>query len=126
MPYNIRIKAGEIELKGTLNDSPTAELIWAKLPIESSGNLWGDEIYFSIPVLSELDEASQDKVNIGDLAYWPLGKAFCIFFGPTPLTTEGEIIPAGKVTIVGQITDNPKKLKFYEEGDFITISRKSN
>ena len=123
MPYNICIKAGDIELKGILNDSPTAKLIWAKLPIESSGNLWGDEIYFSIPVSSEIDDDARDRVNLGDLAYWPIGKAFCIFFGPTPLSRGEEIVPAGRVNIVGHLTDDPLKLKSYEDGDFITIVR---
>jgi len=124
MPHKIYIKAGNIELEGILNDTPTAQLIWERLPIESSGNLWGEEIYFSIPVSSELDKTARDTVERGELAYWPIGKAFCIFFGPTPLSEgEDEIVCADNVNIVGRIIGDPAKLKKFEDGDFIIISR---
>jgi hypothetical protein len=123
MPYNISIKVGEIEVNGVLNDSLTAKLIWENLPIESSGNLWGEEIYFSIPVNSELDETARDVVKLGDLGYWPTGRAFCIFFGPTPLSEDDEIVPASDINIVGQLTDDLNKLKGFKDGDFVTISR---
>ncbi|MEW5803386.1 MAG: cyclophilin-like fold protein [bacterium] len=123
MPHKIHIKAGDIELEGILNDTPTARLIWERLPIESSGNLWGEEIYFSIPINSELDKTARDTVDRGELAYWPIGKAFCIFFGPTPLTEGDEIVSADKVNIVGRIIGDPSKLKEFEDGDFIILSR---
>jgi len=25
---------------------------------------------------------------VGELGYWPVGHAFCIFFGPTPASTD--------------------------------------
>ena len=121
MPLKIVIKAGNIELEGILNDSPTAKLIWEKLPIESSGNLWGNEIYFSIPVSSEFDNTAREIVELGDIGYWPTGKAFCIFFGPTPLSEGDEIVPASQVNIVGRIIGDPTKLKEFEDGDFITL-----
>ena len=123
MPYDISIKVGEIEVNAVLNDSLTAKLIWENLPIESSGNLWGNEIYFSIPVNSELDETARDVVELGDLGYWPTGRAFCIFFGPTPLSEDDEIVPASDVNIVGRLTDDLNKLKGFKDGDFVTISR---
>jgi len=123
MPHKIYIKAGNIELEGILNDTPTARLIWEKLPIESSGNLWGEEIYFSIPVSSDLEKTARDTVERGELAYWPTGKAFCIFFGPTPLSEDDEIVSSDKVNIVGRIIGDPAKLKEFEDGDFIILSR---
>lgn len=123
MAYEITIIAGNIQIPAILNDSATAKLIWEQLPIESSGNLWGEEIYFSIPVNSELDETAREVVELGDIGYWPTGKAMCIFFGPTPLSEGNEIIPASEVNIVGRLTGDPKKLKYFEDGDFITISR---
>ncbi|MEW6379837.1 MAG: cyclophilin-like fold protein [bacterium] len=123
MPHKIHIKAGNIELEGTLNDTPTAKLIWERLPIESSGNLWGGEIYFMIPISSELDKTARDTVEIGELGYWPTGKALCIFFGPTPLSEGNEIVSADKVNIVGRITGDPTRLREFEDGDFITLSR---
>ena len=127
MSQRIFIKAGNITVEGDLNDSPVAKLILEKLPIESSGNLWGDEIYFSIPVSIESDENLTDKVQLGDIGYWPIGKAFCIFFGPTPLSeNDGEIVPAGEVNIIGKLSDDPKKLKDFKDGDFVVVSQKKN
>jgi hypothetical protein len=47
-------------------------------------------------------EKGQELVNTGDLGYWPPGKAFCIFFGPTQSAVEGEIRPASEVTVFGK------------------------
>jgi len=50
----IRIATDKIEMLVTLNDTPTAARIWDALPIESTVNTWGQEIYFSIPVQCDL------------------------------------------------------------------------
>jgi hypothetical protein len=57
----------------------TANAVWEKLPIEGKANLWGGEIYFKIPVAVEA-EASKQLVQVGDVAYWPLGNAICFIF----------------------------------------------
>ena len=75
MGKKIRIIAGKVEAEAELNDTKTAQAIWEALPIEGRINLWGDEIYFSIPLSLGL-EAGQELVSIGDLGYWPDGNAF--------------------------------------------------
>ena len=42
-------------------------------------------------------------VDVGDLAYWPPGRAFCIFFGPTPVSRGTACRPASPVNVVGKI-----------------------
>jgi hypothetical protein len=54
-------------------------------------------------VTSELEKDAREVVEVGDLGYWPPGKAFCIFFGPTPMSRSGEIRPASAVNIVGKV-----------------------
>ena len=93
MSRSIRIRCGELIAVATLNDSVSAQAIWDALPLEGSANVWGDEIYFRIPVALAEDEA-QEVVELGDLGYWPPGSAFCIFFGPTPMSRGNEIRPA--------------------------------
>jgi hypothetical protein len=116
----IRIRAGVIETEAELNDTRTAQSIWEALPIKSRVNLWGNEIYFSIPLSLEL-EAGQEVVNIGDLGYWPDGNAFCIFFGPTPVSQRDEIRPAGPVTVFGKVISDATIFKKVAEGTKITI-----
>jgi hypothetical protein len=107
----IRIILGDLILDAQLNDSPTAQKIWEALPLETSFSTWGDEIYFSIPVAMELESDAQELVESGDLGYWPSGNAFCIFFGPTPMSSEGEIRPASAVNMIGRIADDAAQLK---------------
>jgi len=125
MGKKIHIRAGAIEAEAELNDTRTAQAIWEILPIEGRANLWGDEIYFSIPLSLEL-ETGQELVNIGELGYWPQGNAFCIFFGPTPVSQGDEIRPASPVTVFGKIHGDATIFKKVDAGMKITIRRETN
>ena len=105
-----------------MNDGPTAGAIWAALPISSPGNTWGDEIYFRINVQAE-GENLNEVVDFGDLAFWPPGNAFCIFFGPTPASRGDEIRAASGVEVVGRITGDPAELRQVPSGTTVTISQ---
>jgi hypothetical protein len=120
MGKRIRIMAGKIEAEAELNNTRTAQAIWEALPIRGRVNLWGDEIYFSIPINLEL-EAGQEVVNIGDLGYWPDGNAFCIFFGPTPVSRGDEIRPASPVTVFGKVIGDATIFRKVATGMEITI-----
>jgi len=122
MEKKIRIKAGQLEITAELNDTKTAQAVWEALPINNSGQRWGDEIYFSIPVSLEL-ENGQESVNIGDIGYWPPGQALCIFFGPTPASTGNEIRPASAVTVLGKVAGNTSLLKKVKSGTEIIIEK---
>ncbi len=118
----IRISAGEVSMAAELNNSQTAALIYDKLPLEGTVNTWGDEIYFKIPVESGPEDAVE-KVEIGDLAYWPDGQCFCIFFGKTPASTDSEIRPASPVNLIGRFTGNPDDWKKVHPGVGIKLQR---
>ncbi|MEW6113637.1 MAG: cyclophilin-like fold protein [Thermodesulfobacteriota bacterium] len=107
----IKITIGKLSVDAELNDTPTARKIAEALPIESTFSTWGDEIYFPIPVNSPLDESAKEVVELGDLGYWPVGKAFCIFFGLTPMSSSGQIVPASAVNIVGKVLGDPSRFK---------------
>ena len=111
----IRITAAPIVMDAELNQSETAQQIWEALPIEARGSTWGDEIYFSIPVEAEANNA-QAVVELGELAYWPPGTAFCIFFGPTPMSRGAEIRPASPVNVVGKLIGEPQAFKQVKDG----------
>ena len=104
MPRNIKIKAGQVEIAAELNDSITAQAIINALPIKAVAQRWGGEVYFSIPVSAELESPSRDVLEAGQLAYWPTGRALCLFFGPTPASKADEIRAASAVNIVEKMT----------------------
>jgi hypothetical protein len=120
MEKRIRIIAGAVEAGAELNNTRTAQAIWEALPIEGRVNLWGDEIYFSIPLSLKL-EAGQEVVSVGDLGYWPDGNAFCIFFGPTPVSQGDEIRPASPVTVFGKVIGDATIFKKVAARTQITI-----
>jgi len=106
----IVIEAGEISLEAELNDSQTAARIYAALPLEGTANLWGDEIYFEIPLEIEAESEAREEVEAGDLAYWPAGRALCIFFGPTPVSTDSRPRAYSPVNVFGRVVGDPSRL----------------
>ena len=124
MGRRIRIKAGGIEVTAELNNTKTAEAIYKALPIKNQANLWGGEIYFSIPVSPEPENA-HELVSMGDLGYWPSGNTFCIFFGPTPMSRGDEIRPASPVNVFGKVISDTKVLKQIASGAEIIVERES-
>ena len=106
----IQISTGNLTLTATLNDLETANQLWESLPVTGRVQIWGDEIYFSIPVNVEEELDSQETVRAGAVAYWPPGSALCLFWGPTPVSAPGEIRPASAVNVVGIIDNDPTLL----------------
>jgi hypothetical protein len=107
----LMIRVGSLSIEAALDDTPTAREIASALPIRTAFNTWGDEIYFGIPVEAVLDETAREIVDLGDLGYWPPGHAFCIFFGPTPMSQAGEIRPASAVNIIGRVIGDARQFK---------------
>ena len=122
MAHRITITAGAVEVSAELNDTLAAQAIWNTLPLSASGDTWGDEIYFRIPVVAQPEDL-QEVVDFGDLAYWPPGNAFCIFFGPTPASRGGEIRPASAVAVIGRITGDPAQLRQVSAGTTVTVAQ---
>jgi len=120
---NITIQISNESFDAWLDESTapvTVKKLLDALPIKTTLSSWGEEFYFRIPVKADLENAAE-KVSVGDLAYWPQGQAFCIFFGKTPMSkNEIEIIPASAVSLIGRI-DRIEKLKDYKEGEPVKI-----
>ena len=107
----IMIAVENISMEAELLDTPTARQIADALPLEGSANVWGDEIYFDIPLVIDQEPGASQDVAVGDLGYWPAGPAFCIFFGPTPMSSPGEIRPASAVNVIGRVVGDATQLK---------------
>jgi hypothetical protein len=121
MTQEISIRSGEIEMSAELNDSPTARAVFAALPLSTRANTWGDEVYFEVPVDRKLDDTAAESVQSGDIGYWPSGPAFCIFFGPTPISRGDEIRPASAVNLIGKVIGDARAFKAVHDGDLIEL-----
>lgn len=111
---------GPVEAVLSDENANTKKAFIEALPITGRANLWGDEIYFSIPVEAP-PENGKTVVELGDIAYWPPGNAFCIFFGRTPMSRGDEIRPASAVNVFGKIDGDPKVFKKVQNGEEVKI-----
>ena len=107
----LRITLGELVITATLNDSRTAQQIMSALPFEAEAQRWGNEVYFSTPVATG-EEKPRPDVPSGTVAYWPPGKALCLFFGQTPYSP---------VNVVGTIEGDPHVLAVVEQGEPVRV-----
>ena len=120
----INISFSKATIEAHLNNTETAAKIFDILPIEASINRWGDEIYFDIQAHGTLEDG-KEVVEEGTIAFWPPGKAFCIFFGPTPASTDERPRAASPVTIIGRLLNKSdvRHLRNTKNGQKINISR---
>ena len=109
-------------LLAELNDSETAQKISEALPIEGTVNIWGEEIYFDIPVSADQASDAREEVEVGTLAYWLAGSALCIFFGRTPVSTGEKPRAYSPVNIVGHVIDDTEPLKTVSSASTIRIA----
>jgi hypothetical protein len=131
MKTKIKIRFAGGSVLAEIDDSlskKTAIAILAALPITSSANRWGDEIYFEIPVAEKIGkEKMKQEMDIGDIAYWVDGHSLCLFFGRTPVSAGSKPMAAVPVNIVGKIVvnimDNIALLKEVEDGEEIRIEK---
>ncbi|MBS3103206.1 hypothetical protein J4458_07220 [Candidatus Woesearchaeota archaeon] len=120
----MKIKSGVIEAEAELRHTETAKKIYEALPLTGMVNRWGKEIYFSIPVYIGEEKGAKEVVEIGDIAYWPTGNCFCIFFGKTPASKGNNPVAASKVNVFGKILGDAKAFEKARDGDEISVSKK--
>jgi uncharacterized protein len=119
----ITISAGNVSLTAELSEGPTAQQIWQALPIEGKANRWGDEIYFEIPVKVGQEPDAREQVEVGELGYWPVGHAFCIFFGPTPVSTDERPRAYSPVNILGRVIGDATQFRSVRDGTRVRLTR---
>ena len=106
------------------NSPKTSANILDSLPFSVNAHLWGEEIYTDESPITQAEENAKDLVDLNDVAYWPSGKAICLFFGPTPIGKKGEIKPYSPVNIIGKIISADKSvIKNFKEGTKITFQK---
>ncbi len=123
MPTPIRLTVGQIVPPAELFDTACARAVASALPLAVSPNEWGEEFYFEIPVALPSDETATMKVKAGEIGYWPPGRALAVFFGPTPLSTGADPVPASEVNIVGRITGDARLLRKGKGAQLVRIEK---
>ena len=117
------IEVSGLSVTAALLETPTASAIYKALPLEGDANVWGDEIYFDIPLQIGLEEGAREEISVGDLAYWPSGPALCIFFGPTPVSRGGEPRAYSPVNVFGRVEGDAAAFKTVANGASIRIDK---
>ena len=116
---NILLELHDAYSPNTVND------FVAKLPFTVDLNVWGDEIYTSKSPITQPEENAKSLVELHDVAYWPTGKAICLFYGPTPIGNPGEITPASPVNVIGKIISPDKSVLNSVHSEQVKFSLKS-
>ncbi len=118
-----KIQVKDFQMIITLRKTITAEEIWKALPIKSTVNTWGDEVYFFTSVDALVEDNANDVINLGEIAYWPSGKAIAIGFGKTPASLDKEIRLADKCNIWADCSIDLEKIKTIKSGDKIFVEK---
>lgn len=123
MQIEIITHSHRLKAEITADENPqTAQSIIDILPITGTTNRWGDEIYFSTS-LKIPAENGVSLMKVGDLAYWPSGQMICLFFGPTPASTNDQPRAACNVSRFGRIVDDSSVLRKVTGGTTIQLRK---
>jgi hypothetical protein len=119
-----KLKNIDLELDDTMCPN-TVKSFLQNLPFTLGVNLWGEEIYTNESPINVDEENPKAQVELYDVAYWPTGKAICLFYGPTPIGNKNEIKPYSPVNVIGKIlTPDKKILSELKNGTNVTFNKK--
>ena len=118
---NIIFQIGAITIVAKPRNTPTANAITKALPIESSAQTWGEEVYFATSVSAELEADARAVVEAGEIAFWVEGQCIAIGFGPTPISHNDEIRLAARTNIWADAIDDVRLLKSVSSGETIKV-----
>ncbi len=119
-----KLKNIDLELDDTMCPN-TVKSFLQNLPFTLGVNLWGEEIYTNESPINVDEENPKAQVELYDVAYWPTGKAICLFYGPTPIGNKNEIKPYSPVNVIGKILQPDKKiLSELKNGTNVTFNKK--
>ena len=128
MKYTVQVTIPNLPLiileLDDVNSPKTVNDFIEKLPFTVDLNVWGDEIYTSESPITQPAENAKSLVELNDIAYWPTGKAICLFYGFTPIGKPCEITPASPVNVLGKIISPDKSILNNVDGKSAIFSLK--
>lgn len=117
----IRIAWQSGEVTANLRDTPTVKKLLAALPSESSASTWGEEVYFRLPVQTQLEADARQVVDAGTVCFWVDGSSLALPFGPTPVSQGDECRLVSKCNVLGRIEGDPRQLETVRDGEAIRV-----
>jgi uncharacterized protein len=123
MSRQLTLAIGSIHLTLDLKESPTADAMWQAAPFEAPVSTWGDEVYFATPVTAAAEPDARAVMQLGEIAYWPPGKALAIGFGRTPVSEGNEIRLASPSNVFATSADDLRVLKAIRPGMTAKVER---
>ncbi len=115
----------EISITLREDETVTIEKLLSSVPFRAKVNRWGDEVYFDAPVSAELEEDARAVMEVGEVAFWPDGSAMAIFFGPTPVSTDGRPRAYSPCNMLGRVSGDATLLKSVVSGSSVEVSKES-
>lgn len=119
----IRIEADGVRVYAILGAGPTADAVWDALPLKGTAQRWGEEVYFEVPLDLPLEKGARVEAAVGEMGYWPEGRAIALFFGPTPASTGTAPMAASPVNVFGRITGDATRLTRVRPGSALRLTR---
>ncbi len=119
----IIISTEKLRMEAILTEGSSADMFWNALPLTGLANTWGDEIYFNVNLQMQLDSNASDIVESGNIAFWPPGSAFCIFFGRTPASLGDEVRAASAVNVLGKIDGDEREFRSVPSGEEVRLEK---
>ncbi|MBE0585281.1 MAG: hypothetical protein IH612_16170 [Desulfofustis sp.] len=108
-------------ITATLRDTPTARRLLKALPVSGRANIWGDEVYFSLPFSADPEPDAATVVDKGAVCFWLDGDALALLFGPTPVSQGDECRLISAANIVGMMEGDLSVLRSVRSGDRIAV-----
>lgn len=116
------IRAGRVAVRAELAATPTADRIWAALPIFSTAETWGASLHFEIPVESGRDRTARTTARIGDVYFWSGEERILIVFGRTPISRAGEVRLPSPCNVWATAIDDVTPLKDIAPGEKVSVA----
>ena len=118
----IEISAGNVTIRAQLLDTPTADRVWAALPLHSTVKTWGEAIHFETHVESGRERNARIVVEPGDICFWVEDDRIIIAFGRTPISRPNECRLPRPCNLWARALDDVRVLKAVRPGEKVSVT----
>jgi hypothetical protein len=118
----IVIKAGRVTIRAELLATPTADRIWAALPLHSTAETWGQAVHFETPVETGRERGARMLAQAGEICFWVEEDRVLIAFGPTPISRPGEKRLPSPCNVWANAIDDVTLLNVVAPGEKVSVT----